>query len=303
MKNRLLLDAFQYVDDQYLDMVDEVLAARNSEKITNRIMGRRRIAAIIIAAVLMLALAFTVMAYTGIWDWIISIHRDPDTERRGEIAQDTAEKFTGEELIIDETALDLENGVFYYFYTQELQEKMREALVQVDGNGRITWLDLRLFFPYPQPENCPDKYIRHLRTKLEGGEEFDFFIVDQYLSEVVYPDRDAYNERVQDAARYALNYLYQEGYIEANAEDADLIYFEYFNAGCACVDVLMKNGDVYVLFLLPDGLEPAGFLLHPVEELAAMEHERFTALFDAVRNGTQEEYEDARQAAFENGEG
>ena len=303
MRNRLLLDAFQYVDDQYLDLVDEVIAERNKAKKTRRVMGRRRVAVIVLAAVLALALAFTVLACTGLWDWIISIHRDPDTERRGEIAQETAEKITGEEVIIDETALDLDNGILYYFYTQELQDNLRQAQVQVDENGRITWLDLRLFYPYPQPENCPDKYIRHLRTKLDGGEEFEFFLADQYLSEVVYPDRDAYNERVQDAARYALNYLYQEGYIEANAEDADLIFFEYFNAGSACVDVLMKNGDVYVLFLLPEGLEPAGFLLHPAEELAAMEHERFTALFDAVRNGTLEKYEDAQQAAFENGEG
>ena len=47
----------------------------------------RRAAIMVAAAILALVLATGAMAHFGLWDWLISAHRDADTQQRGEIAQ------------------------------------------------------------------------------------------------------------------------------------------------------------------------------------------------------------------------
>lgn len=282
------------------DMIKEIFAmaeARNNKK--NALTRRGFILAATV--VLALALGITASAHLGLWDWIIDAHRDADTRQRGAIAREAAEQASGQELELDDTALELDKGILYSFDGKERENADPAAQVQVDETGRITWLDLRQLYPYPQPDDCPEEYTIPL-TGVDGVET-EHFLADRYLAEVVYPDRDAYNEKVQSAAREALDAWRQEGYIEACAEDVDLIYFANFNAGSAMVDVLMKNGDVYVLFLQPDDFTPTGFLLHTAEAQSTYEHNDFPALFDAVRSDTLDDYYAARQADFAEGVG
>lgn len=284
------------------DTIQEVINMKQQRE-NKKAFGAKQIFVIAAAVVLAIALAVSATAHYGLWDWIISPDRDADTQERGEIAQKVIEQAMGTEMEMANEALeDNDRGVSYYFYSEELENSLAKASVQVDESGRITMLDMRSFYPYPQPEDCPEEYIYHGFDPY-ANEETVRFLADLYLAEVVYPDSVAYNESIQDAARYALDYLHQEGYIEATSMDADIIQFRYFNAGSAWIEILMQNGDVYVLFLTPDDLEPTGFVLHTAEMLESYEHNSFYEMFDAVKNSTLDEYDAKQEAEFANGVG
>lgn len=277
----------------------------------------RRIAAAAAAAVLALALAAGAMAHFDLWGWIVSLHRDAETQRRSVAAQEAVEQFifqtenASPEVVIDETVLDLENGYTYAFSVPEWEENAGKAYVQVDDTGRIVWLDLRALYPYPRPTDCPPEYVGTLfdmdfknMEPIEGTQR-EVFYADRYLSETAYPDRDAFNERIQEPARTAIRFLHDEGYVAVSDADVDYLCFDLFNGGSAQVDVLMKNGDIYHIYLLPDDLTPTGFLLRTAEELDREGWRgHYDALFAAARAQALEDFHNALQAeAAANGVG
>ena len=97
----------------------------------------------------------------------------------------------------------------------------------------------------------------------------------------------------------ALDFLHAEGYIEVNSADVEYLCFDVFNGGSAQIDALMKNGDIYHIYLQPDDLTPTGFMLRTAEELDSHGwRERYDALFEAMRDHTREKYRGAQQAEY-----
>lgn len=309
------------------DCILEVMQMAEKNTYHGRHLGKRA-AAVALVAVLALALAAGALAYFDPWGWISNLHRDAETERRGEIAQEAVEQFIQRkpdaaepsasipadtdmetakpEVRIDETVLDLENGYTYKFSVAEWKENAGKAYVQIDETGRITWLDLRALYPYPKPENCPPEYLGTLydaidpktMQPIESTKREDFY-ADLYLPQIAYPDAYAFNNRIQEPARAALDFLYGEGYIEVNSADVEYLCFDVFNGGSAQIDALMKNGDIYHIYLQPDDLTPTGFMLRTAEELDSHGwRERYDALFEAMRDHTLEEYRGAQQAEY-----
>lgn len=278
---------------------------RNSRHIS------KRIVVVGLAAVLALALAAGAMAYFDLWGWIMDLHRDAETEQRGAAAQEAVEQFLQQtepaapEIMIDETVLDLENGYTYKFSVPEWESNVGQAYVQVNDTGRITWLDLRALYPYPKPENCPPEYVGTLfdldyktMEPVEGTQR-EVFYADRYLPEVAYPDFYAYNDRIQTPALTAIDFLHDEGYIDVRAEDVEFLCFDMFNGGSAQVDALMRNGDIYHIYLQPDDLTPTGFMLRTAEELDSQGwRERYDELFEAVQSHDFEAYRDAQRTEY-----
>jgi len=279
---------------------------RNSRHIS------KRIVVVGLAAVLALALAAGAMAYFDLWGWIVDLHRDAETEQRGAAAQEAVEQFLQQtepaapEIMIDETVLDLENGYTYKFSVLEWKENAGKAYVQVDDTGRITWLDLRALYPYPKPENCPPEYVGTLYDAIDPQTmqpdertAREVFYADMYLPQVAYPDSYAYNDRIQSPARDAIDFLHDEGYIGVCAEDVEFLCFDVFNGGSAQVDALMKNGDIYHIYLQPDDLTPTGFMLRTAAELDANGwRERYDMLFEAMQAHGFEQYRDAQREEY-----
>lgn len=259
-----------------------------------------------LAAALVAALAVTAAAYSGIWDWIIRPDRDADTIARGEIAQTAVEQAVGAEMEMAEIAAELDDGIQYRFYSEDLTGGYASATATVNEAGRIIALDVSAAFPYPEPEEYPDDFIRYTSSSIDGP-FLPTFDSQRWLMEVAYPDRDAYNEKIQGLAPLAVDWLYGQGWLEASGKDIDLIYFEYFMPDFAFVDVLMQNGDLYFLYLLPDDGAPVGFYLRPAEELQALEdgHTVNTPYqkLEAVRNGTLDEWQAAWQEELANSPG
>ena len=286
------------------DLLEEVYSMANHLSSHNRHFVRH-VGRIVITAILALALATGAVAYFGLWDWIINVHRDADTEQRGEIAQEVIEQFSDRKMKIQETAEKMDNGIIYHFSVADWEDKEGQALVQMDDTGRITWLDLRELYPYPKPENCRPAYLRTIAQmdfnslQLMEGTETELFLADHYLSEVVYPDFYGYNDRIQEPARIAINFYHSKGYLDATAEDIAKICFECFNGGCAWVNVLMKNGDIISVFLQPDDMTPLGFLLRTAEELDSNGwRSRYDEEFAAIDNHTLEDYRAEKQSEY-----
>ena len=285
-------------------LLEEVVAMTNRTDTQHPHLVRRTVI-FVVAALLALALATGAMAHFGLWDWIISAHRDADTEQRGEIAQAAVEELTEQKAEMQETAEEMENGIIYHFSVADWEDKAQRALVQVDDIGRITWLDLRELSPYAKPEDCPPEYLTtlsqldfHTLEIIEGSER-EHFLADSYLSEVAYPDFYAYNALVQEPARTAIDFYQSKGYIEAGSADVDLVCFSRFNGGSAWVNVLMKNGDILAVFLQPDDMTPLGFMLRTAEEIDGNGwRESYDKEFEAMRSRTLEEYRSAKQAEY-----
>ena len=293
------------------DCIREVMQMAEKKMRYNRHISKR-IVVVGLAAVLALALAVGAMAYFDLWGWIVDLHRDAETEQRGVVAQEAVEQFLQQtetaapEIMIDGTVLDLENGYTYMFSVPEWKEKVGKAYVQVDDTGRITWLDLRALYPYPKPENCPPEYLGTLYDAIDPktmqpieSTKREVFYADLYLPQIAYPDAYAFNNRIQEPARAALDFLHTEGYIEVNSADVEYLFFDVFNGGSAQIDALMKNGDIYHIYLQPDDLTPTGFMLRTAEELDSHGwRERYDAQFGAMRDHTLEEYRGAQQAEY-----
>ena len=293
------------------DCIREVMQMAEKKMRYNRHISKR-IVVVGLAAVLALALAVGAMAYFDLWGWIVDLHRDVETEQRGVVAQEAVEQFLQQtetaapEIMIDETVLDLENGYTYKFSVPEWKEKVGKAYVQVDDTGCITWLDLRALYPYPKPENCPPEYVGTLYDALDPQTmqpdertAREVFYADMYLPQVAYPDSYAYNDRIQSPARDAIDFLHDEGYIGVCAEDVEFLCFDVFNGGSAQVDALMKNGDIYHIYLQPDDLTPTGFMLRTAEELDANGwRERYDMLFVAMQAHGFKQYRDAQREEY-----
>jgi len=306
------------------DCIQEVLSMAEKQKSRGGTRLTRRFALIAAAAVLILSLAFAAAAHNGMWDWLVSLHRNAETEQRGAIAREAAERFVQQapgagdaasvgtdtekpapELVMDETVFDLENGYTYRFSVPEWERSAGNAYVQVDDAGRITWLDMRMLYPYPKPENCPQEYMGELfdldaetMEPIEGSQR-EVFYADLYLREVAYPDPDAYNDRIRKGALEAVDFLPDEGYLDFGSGDVAFLCFDMFSGGSAQIDALMDNGDICHIYLQPDDLTPTGFLLRTAEELDGKGwRERYDALFEAARNHTQAEYRDTKQAEY-----
>ena len=265
----------------------------------------RRVAIMVAAALLALALATCAMAHFGLWDWLISARRDADTEQRGEIAQGAVEKLTEQKVEMYETAEEMDNGIIYHFSVADWEDKAQRALVQVDDAGCITWLDLRELYPFAKPEDCPPEYLTTLSQldfntmEIIEGSERERFLADNYLSEVAYPDFYAYNALVQEPARTAVDFYQNKGYLEASSADIELVCFSRFNGGSAWVNLLMKNGDILAVFLQPDDMTPLGFMLRTAEEIDGnCWRAQYDAEFAAVDNHMLEEYRAAQQAEY-----
>lgn len=265
----------------------------------------RRVAIMVAAALLALALATCAMAHFGLWDWLISTHRDADTQQRGEIAQGVVEKLTEQKVEMHETAEEMENGIIYHFSVADWEDKAQRALVQVDDAGRITWLDLRELYPYAKPEDCPPEYLTTLSQfdfntmEIIEGSEREHFLADNYLSEIAYPDFYAYNALVQEPARTAVAFYQSKGYIKAGSTDIELVCFSRFSGGSAWVNVLMTNRDVLAVFLQPDDMTPQGFMLRTAAEIDGNGwRAQYDAEFASVANHALEAYRAAQQAEY-----
>ena len=205
------------------------------------------------------------------------------------------------ELKLSDFAMETDDGtITFYFSPGDNPLYERSILVTISSDSEIFGIDLRNACPYPQPKNCPDEYIVRM-THLSSGIEHDFFNSDAYLLEVAYPnmaDRATYSSNAEAAAENAMAQLYENGFISAKPDEIEIIYFETFNGGAAWVDVLMKNGDVYCLYLQPDDFSILGFALRTKEQLAAGNGN--AALYSALRNGTLEEYQSHMKDLIEN---
>lgn len=286
------------------ELLEEVISMANSMN-THKPHVTRRIGIMVAAAILALALATGAMAHFGLWDWLISAHRDADTEQRGAIAQTAVEQLTEQKVEMQETAEEMDSGIIYQFSVPDWEDKAQRALVQVDDTGRITWLDLRKLYPYVKPEDCPPEYLTTLSQldfntmEIIEGSEREHFLADNYLAEVAYPDFYAYNALVQEPVRTAIDFYQSKGYLEAGSDDIKLICFSRFNGGSAWVNVLMKNGDVLAVFLQPDDMTPLGFMLRTAEEIDRNGWQaQYDAEFTAVADHTMEEYRAAQQAEY-----
>ena len=83
------------------------------------------------------------------------------------------------------------------------------------------------------------------------------------------------------------------------AEDVEFLCFDVFNGGSAQVDALMKNGDIYHIYLQPDDLTPTGFMLRTAAELDANGwRERYDMLFEAMQAHGFEQYRDAQREEY-----
>ena len=286
------------------ELLEEVISLTNST-ISHKTNVTRRVAIMVAAAILALVLATGAMAHFGLWDWLISTHRDADTQQRGEIAQGVVEKLTEQKVEMHETAEEMENGIIYHFSVADWEDKAQRALVQVDDAGRITWLDLRELYPFARPEDCPPEYLTTLSQldfntmeTIEGSER-EHFLADNYLSEVAYPDFYAYNVLLQEPARTAVDFYQSKGYLDAGSAVIELVCFSRFSGGSAWVNVLMKNGDILAVFLQPDDMTPLGFMLRTAEEIDSNGwRAQYDAEFAAIANQTLEEYRAAQQAEY-----
>jgi len=202
-----------------------------------------------------------------------------------------------QDMEMSEYASESEEGaVTFYFNPVEQSSPYEETIsVAISPDGRIYSIDLRQAIFYPQPENCPEEYLGR-GTNMRSGEEFDVFYADLYLKMVAYPDRDAYAVPAEKGALDAMALLLEAGLIDADLQTVDVVYFNCFTGGAAWVDVLMANGDAYRVFLQPDDFRLLGFMLFTPEHLANGNGN--AALFDALRNGTLEEYERHQQELY-----
>ncbi len=286
------------------EMLEEVISMTNSMN-THKSHVTRRVAIMVAATILALALATGAMAHFGLWDWLISAHRDADTEQRGEIAQAAVEQLTEQKVEMQETAEEMDSGIIYQFSVADWEDKAQRALVQVDDAGRITWLDLRELSPYAKPEDCPPEYLSTLSQldfntmEIIEGSEREHFLADNYLSEVAYPDFYAYNALVREPARTSVDFYQSKGYIKAGSTDIELVCFSRFSGGSAWVNVLMKNGDVLAVFLQPDDMTPQGFMLRTAAEIDGNGwRAQYDAEFASVANHALEEFRAAQQAEY-----
>lgn len=286
------------------ELLEEVFSMVNSMNF-HKSHFTRRAAILVAAAILALALATSAMAHFGLWDWLISTHRDADTQQRGEIAQGAVEDLTEQKVEMQETAEEMDSGIIYHFSVADWEDKAQRALVQVDDAGRITWLDLRELYPFAKPEDCPPEYLTTLSQldfntmEIIEGSEREHFLADNYLSEVAYPDFYAYNVLVQEPARTAVDFYQSKGYIKAGSTDIELVCFSRFSGGSAWVNVLMKNGDVLAVFLQPDDMTPQGFMLRTAAEIDGNGwRAQYDAEFASVANHALEEFRAAQQAEY-----
>ena len=203
---------------------------------------------------------------------------------------------------MSDRALELKDGTVMFFFSPGEDHPLYADMIDVhiSSDGRLYGIDLRGTHPYPQPENCPEKYI--FRGLHRGsGIEYDFFIADLYLSEVAYPDRAVYSALAESAAIDAMALLVSNGFADADPDAIEVVYYEHFDGGAAWVDVLMENGDNYCLYLHPDDFRLLGFALYTPERLSAGDGN--AALFDALRRGVLEEYQKQQQELIATGVG
>lgn len=192
--------------------------------------------------------------------------------------------------------------ITFYFNPGDDPLYERSITVSVSADGDVTGIDLRAACPLIPPQDCPPEYI--VRGTHTSGIEYDHFNSDAYLLEVVYSDtadRANYSLQAEAAAEKAMEQLFENGFISADPSGIHLIYFETFNGGAAWIDVLMENGDVYCLFLQPDDFSILGFDLRTTEQLAAGQGN--ARLYEALRNGTLEEYQQQQKELIAGGVG
>jgi len=321
------------------DTLTEVLKM-TTKKRRNTIISSKRVLVAIITAVLVVALSVTAMAYSGLLGWIF-VDRDQTTQQHSETAQNILNDFTaimqGQDIdaedsmvstaddlnspeniannaaswladqieqgamVISEFAGESKDGIVtYYFSPGDDPIYYRSIRVEISADGLLYGIDFRAAYPYPQPENCPEEYTDRA-TYVSDGKEHDVFYQDLYLSQAGYPDSDAYRALAEPAAFDAMTLLVDSGFINADLNTIEVIYFQCFNGGAAWVDVLMENGDNYCLFLQPDDFRPLGFMLFTPERLACGDGN--AALFEALRNGTVEEYWEKQRESYANGVG
>ena len=316
------------------DTLTEGLNMTTRKNAKNQKLRHKRIIGVLVTVIAVTALSITALAYSGLMGWILP-DRDAETKQMSESAQDAlsnfaglttpsdesrdvgiaideerdrediavdaANRFSGQvtvawpEITLSDYAMEYEDGaVLFYFSPGENTSLKGSISVQVSKEGAVTGIDLRQAIPYPQPEDCPEEYTG--RAIDMDGNEIDVFYADYYLPTVTYPDRSVYAPKAEAAAAEAMAQLYENGFIAADPSTVDIIYFENFNGGAAWVDVLMENGDVYCLFLQPDGFSILGFDLRTTEQLAAGNGN--ADLYEALRNGTLEEYQKQQQELY-----
>ena len=308
----------------------EVLNMRNNKKIRNK-----RTVIVLATAIMLMVFTVTALAYSGMLGWIFT-DRDDETKQLGETAQDALNSFTDSEAnaenqaqasatdeddrqetrarnavswlagqlknsslseikLSDYAMAEDDGAITFYFSPGDDPLYERSIDVRVSADGDVTGIDLRAAQPYPIPENCPDEYIVRL-THLSSGIEYEHFNRDAYLLEVAFPDTTLYAPQAEAAAIIAMEQLYENGFIAANPSEIELVYFESFNGGAAWIDVLMENGDVCCLYLQPYDFGVMGFDYRTKARIDAGNGN--APLYEALRNGTIEEYQRRQEKLY-----
>ncbi len=281
----------------------EIINMTDINKGTAEKYGHKKcITVVLVAAVITSILAISAIAYSGGLRNII-VSGKPETAKQAEDAMSALNDFVGGEIGLENSEYAVQSNfgsTLFYFENYEETVENKLALVKTDDKtGCIYWLDLRMAFPYSVPKDCPAEYISNTQD-LDGNQQTVFY-ADEYLTQVKYSDRDSYALIVEDAVYDIMKELKENGFINVDLSTIETTYFEMFNGGSANVAVLMKNGDAYRVFMHPDSLECLGFMLLTKQELEA--NNGPGALYDALRNGTVEEYTAAQQESFSNGVG
>lgn len=103
----------------------------------------------------------------------------------------------------------------------------------------------------------------------------------------------AYADMVETIAPGVLDDLHDAGYVKGTSSDVESCFcndFEgsstIFNGNAVWVDVLMKDGSAYALFLDPDDFTSRGFMYFDAETAPKM----YAGVYTAMHNDTLEEY-------------
>lgn len=177
-----------------------------------------------------------------------------------DLAKHDLSVFTGTDVgeAIWEEHLDngIQNGVTQ-FYFDGLK------MVSYYDNGDLMWLDNR---------DMKDEEYRPAMTEAEA---------------------EAYSSAAETAALGVLDILHEKGYVKGTGADVECCFCNdfdgagtIFNGNAVWVDVLMKDGSAYALFLDPEDLSSRGFLYFDAETAPKM----YGGVYTAMHNGMLEQY-------------
>lgn len=103
----------------------------------------------------------------------------------------------------------------------------------------------------------------------------------------------AYADMVETIAPGVLDTLHEKGYVKGNSSGVERCFCNdfdgsgtIFNGNAVWVDVLMKDGSAYALFLDPEDFSSQGFLYFDAETAPKM----YDGVYTAMHNDTLEQY-------------